>query len=538
MKSISLVPTLLAFAGAGVFVTSRTSAQPISVAPIVKVYSDLCGGETPLEGSGILFSSENAAYVLTSEHVVLHGQSGFCHRIEHMQLGTFTVKLKVADWGRGTAILSVVGFPSPELLPSIDELAQSSAQQGRRVTTIGFPAGQTIAFSSDLGNILATDSPRHFLAHSEAIVELLNSHGEFGMSGGGVFDNDTGNLVAMLSHQYLKMVEGNRTLVGDFRGQSGGENHLLAIAIDEIRPWLNNALAANATDDPLFVRDPLSQLEGDDVVIADGLRFKASPNPEHCPDRGFVNSQYGISKSDVFLRSPKTVKKNEATRPPDFAANGGDPVGIGGIPIPGHGPIKVEVSFAENPVDTRWYLPALSQWVGAMRQHLNRRDKVDISYLLYRNSETGGLRKICVSSLSEFFRKLTSPDVNPVTLLSSQLGEPLPAVRTLIINLAGQLSSYAKEFQHQAQAHVETQNEARRRRLVALRLSNELATVAEVLAGDNWPFVDPNDFDRYMEDQGETGLAWRYFYDLDWDKAVELKVVLKKLRESMEKVRL
>lgn len=502
--------------------------------PIVKVYSGLCeSASLKLEGSGMGFSFKDQNYILTSEHVVVHSNEKYCHKVYLPHSGELNADLVAVDWGRGTAILKLKktgGEDSTSLAKlgenvwdTIDDWDRQQPQSGSRVNTKGFAHSHKNLLESSVGSILTTQSNRHFLARYGTVIEILGAHGEFGMSGGAVFDETQSHFLGMLSHQYLKLVAGNRTLIGEYENSSV-ENHILVIPSSDLKDWVQNVLEPSSHVYPLFLRDPISQLDGKDVVLASGLRFEAIKDNINCKE-----------SAESLLNFTRSSQSNSFFS--DYLFFGGDPVGIGGLGGVRKGFVSIQISLSQNSPKTSWYLPSRNSWVEELRGHLYKRDKVDVAYLLHRNPQSGSLTKECVGSLSEFFRKLNSNQVNPITFIQKPYGEPKEDLLVRLVKHSNILNQQIETLLKLIKVDdtLEPRREVAKR--LALEYLIELKTVSETLVGENWTFVEPYDFNRYMEEL-RNGASAAYLTSLDFDLSVRLRDELLNLKEILEQLRL
>lgn len=155
-------------------------------------------------GSGLGFRVGNRAFIVTSDHVVLHENTRVENRIlsgEHALSAT----LVASDFGRGLALLEISSDPMPDDIswPGLESLRAASPAIGDPVTMIGFPAMSDSFIRDPRARIKAPAAASSIFLEIPALVEIENGHGEFGMSGG-VAASAKGELTGILSHQVFE----------------------------------------------------------------------------------------------------------------------------------------------------------------------------------------------------------------------------------------------------------------------------------------------------------------------------------------------
>ena len=126
------------------FVALPSRAQASTALHVVKVYSKHCQRpDKDFRGSGLLFKRGNAdrnLYILTSEHVLLHGQKNtqICHGIgvqlksNNEQFTKFEAALLASDWQEGLALLKITD-PTPDLIeiaPDVSSIFSNDVEIG------------------------------------------------------------------------------------------------------------------------------------------------------------------------------------------------------------------------------------------------------------------------------------------------------------------------------------------------------------------------------------------------------------------------
>jgi hypothetical protein len=178
--------------------------------PVVKITSKSFESSHSFFGSGVLFSRGEEIYVLTSEHVSIHSPGRANDRAKHLVKVDRDSQVKAtylaSEWSLGLALLKL-----NEKIQTLQPVSPLPAPEtpmpvaGTRVTTAGFPSGSVDEVIDSNGAVTRIDSKSPFLLNSPMIVSD-GSHGEFGMSGGGLYHLDSpeypnsGKLLGILSH--------------------------------------------------------------------------------------------------------------------------------------------------------------------------------------------------------------------------------------------------------------------------------------------------------------------------------------------------
>lgn len=199
---------------------------------VVKVISQSDGQPTSY-GSGWLVQREDGAYVVTSEHVLKP------KGIHQVLVGNKTIpcELIASDWGRGLALLKPLRAVSSGT--RLDANSSSEVLSiGQSVQVLGFPFSQNEESLQSPGEIVLLKSNRAFLPLTSGI-ELIKSHGEFGMSGGPVFTTN-GSFVGILSHQVLKVTPGEPSSIQALQSGTIAQN-LFLIPREAVLQFLSSA---------------------------------------------------------------------------------------------------------------------------------------------------------------------------------------------------------------------------------------------------------------------------------------------------------
>jgi len=178
---------------------------------IVKVVSTLPEKNRRLEGSGLLFRYQNRAYVLTSEHVLIHDNVHAGQSVESSQFGIRAAKLIVSDWGRGLGLLEVmdldakkISFEFYDKSPGFNESRMHASWKQidfERKFIAGYPFGtsELRVVKPQIPIELVFGEPFQSKVHPLAKVLHINMSAEFGMSGGVYIYNNV-HLFGVLSY--------------------------------------------------------------------------------------------------------------------------------------------------------------------------------------------------------------------------------------------------------------------------------------------------------------------------------------------------
>lgn len=368
---------------------------------VAKVRSNLCGAPraSELNGSGWAFTYKNEIYLLTSEHVVYHDpgvDANVCHEVRFQNESAWRrADLKIVDRGVGLGLLRVRPTSAAPDVRALERTRAFNPAQANQVvvTTLGVPAAATSVYADGQGRIITTQSERHLIPLLERTYELLGVHGEFGMSGGPVFTDESGSvLVGVLSNQYIEQRPGQPAAVRELdRARTENVNHIFVIPGDFALNWLKSALS-----DKPFRASLLSPLASDrpfDRALTSGLEFEARPTTLKAWPR--INAR---------------------------AMDSGDGAGIGGA-SDDVSAIEIHIDFASTSFPTEWFLPARRDWLERVRDQLHERARIRIPFLIERDQSTQRLSRVPITSLADFFAKLRNPQIQPAMAISGSYGD-------------------------------------------------------------------------------------------------------------------
>jgi hypothetical protein len=268
---------------------------------VLKIHSSLCGSmasNNTLRGSGVLIRDAGKHYVLTSEHVIFHQNDGFCHFAENKEIGKIRLNLIVADWGTGLALLG-----APKNLSQLDgydtqrdfvEVETGAAP----ISTAGYPYRSHQIYTYGKGDVLNSKSKRHLIAQSPTMIELINSHAEFGMSGGALIYNN--RLAGILSHQYLEIMRGAPLGVSEFyeASKKSVQSHILSIPAKFAKTWLDSIFDHRLTQQDVLYRDAFEQLKSKTAIRFGNLHFTLEGSTRTQPGEIGGADGYGIGGAD------------------------------------------------------------------------------------------------------------------------------------------------------------------------------------------------------------------------------------------------
>lgn len=483
-----------------------TSGYGIDQTMVVKVGSGLCtGNRNVLRGSGLGFNFKSKSYVLTSEHVVLHGNGDFCHQVRNSDIGVANAILKIAEYGNGLALLELTKFVAS--WNSWDDLQPLQAVTGMEIQVLGFPYEQEELIALNHGNVLTAASPRNFLPQLNCMIETVNAHGEFGMSGGPVVAADN-RFIGLLSHQYLSLTPGRRTLMALFSEKSQIENHLLIIPGDAIAKWLNLIFRSLDAALPFAVRDPKEQLAGRDVVLAMGLRFT--------------------------FKDDKVVQARQQSG--GGGVGGADGAGAGGTDQVSQASASfVEIELDETKSRTLPCTKFREDWCLRLRQRLMLSgNRVHLPFFVDRTSDD--LTAIRAESMADFFRLLNRSDLEPVNLIQD--------------------TSLTSNLHCTSERNVETNDQIQILRNHGVRLNEILSTissddqttqtstllhnvalVSSLISSDSWTLLNKKHLHK-ISDVAANKDAWKPLFIEKFELTVELLEILKRLEAVLDKIKI
>jgi S1-C subfamily serine protease len=436
---------------------------------IVKVISQPCGApEKSLFGSGIIFSQNGKNYVLTSEHVVYQEKRGFCFSVENSEFGVLRANLISADWTMGLALLEVQS-DLPYIPQSLkQQTAQLNPSDNENVVTAGFPVTSKQILIDARGTVLRSQSLRHVIVGVPTTIETINSHVEYGMSGGALL-NQNSKLVGILSHQVLEMKPGQSTGVADITPQSQFENHALAIPMSEVSKWANDVLKGSARNNNL-TRDAGAQLSGQEILRGFGMKF------------------------DLKKATPLGTKMN-----------GGDGVGIGGADNAGTASISIEAQDLSA-------IAGGSENMTMIERAVKKYRKIIVPFFVEVNLDEQRVQKRTFTNQGEFFRLLNKSDVKPILIVSEGRSSDDPA-KTVTTALAQDIQAMSQRLSE-----------------VDKLFLNKLKFISELCEKGNG-YLIPNDiFRKLLSEEDSWSVLFNADFDLAVSINSQIRTMQEKLK--------
>ena len=210
------------------FFSLRLSASPDLEKAAIKIQSEWKYSEKKYFGSGLLFTRAGKVYCLTSDHVFFHSKKDGVQRLEAPSQPLRRAVFLVSDWAKGLGLLEVTDplEPRSDALPKLQDLSPGTFNVGAPLRVVGFPylAHNPISYLG--GKVQEPKFDQGIFAELPFLLQIEDSYGEFGMSGGPVLSR-TGEFVGILSHQDLTVP-----------GQP--QKNLLLIPAKSAFQWLND----------------------------------------------------------------------------------------------------------------------------------------------------------------------------------------------------------------------------------------------------------------------------------------------------------
>ena len=199
-----------------------------------------------MSASGIVIASrpegpdaKAVSYVLTSAHVLGGGENaaifvGFCGPAAVRGKFAATVVSRGKPETIDLALLRVSGIAAPPvLLPEGD-----SIRLGTQILVVGFPEGERLGISAGIVSQLPLSEIQNGIpAEREEHRIVINADAPRGVSGGGVFDGETGRLIGIVQgHQVFSIPMRDQAQTYSLKVPVPGATFVVPMA--QIRPFL------------------------------------------------------------------------------------------------------------------------------------------------------------------------------------------------------------------------------------------------------------------------------------------------------------
>lgn len=246
---------------------------------VAKVESQSCLTRRSLKvGSGTVFRSGADLFVLSSDHVLFHGDSaqGVCHRIV-WNGEVAPAELRAAHVFKGLSLLELKGRVSESLRRAAVDLSALALQSpseltGSFGTLVGVPGASVSPLRSAQSQILSAQGTRRPLPGVSFMIEA-KGHSEYGMSGGALLDS-RGQFTGVISHQFLKLRLGAHSSLHSYEeGAQPGEMIALVVPGVEALSWMKGALQGDPVADLRL--EVAAQLKGQERLSLGGIRFSS-----------------------------------------------------------------------------------------------------------------------------------------------------------------------------------------------------------------------------------------------------------------------
>lgn len=232
---------------------------------VLKIQSVLQGSSfQPRVGSAIFIEFKGTPLVLTSDHVIFHSNKSLKHSVLDSQGQQLELEFVAADAGKGLAVLRPLADAGSFKKYPLFARAPPELHESQGLTLIGYPAEATESLISEGGRVHNLQAASRIFVELPALVEVVDGHSEFGMSGGAAFSAD-GTFRGILSHQ--KDASGASTLI---------------IPETVIRPWLEDLLDdeghLQSPSPILLFQDPAQQVS-DFLSYRTGFLYITTASP-------------------------------------------------------------------------------------------------------------------------------------------------------------------------------------------------------------------------------------------------------------------
>lgn len=478
----------------------------------VKVVSSYCGmfdvESLQRRGSGVLVSRKGQNYVLTSDHVLYHGNrdQGYCHKILAGE-NEYEAHLTAVSFAHGLALYQVDRVPESKAALDYESLYEGmktcESRRTSEITSYGY-SWRSMSLTVGSGKILNAASDRHLLAAVETLYES-DLYSELGMSGGPVFAGDRDEFAGILSHQVLVRALGEESRVQSLSPESAGINGLV-IPLCPIAIWLTETFGGA----PSLALDPHSQMSGKEAAVIGQVRFQVAgcqnPEEEFEPVGGRITSKYELKPSHKGrLKTGQLLQGS------------GDGVGIGGLFSGRLRDCSIHLSWDNGATDSGWPFSFQQEWFQAVRRAVHQRAQVVVDSILLN----GNIIPLD-GSLGRFFALMRRGGL-PLTRVSS-LNHPeqqsLAELRRVNDSIADALDDLREPWGRMASQDP-----------VAGVLWTEIYEVVSTIAGGHHQVICVDRLNQLIQSP-----AWSRLYlgtGFDSDRVIGLKALLNQLKSTL-----
>lgn len=439
----------------------RLAARGLANPSVAALESRICGAstfETKATASVVSFNGQR--WVLTSAAAVASDRGErTCNEMILADGRRVPLTLVKQDFAYGLAALKL-----PDNVAVAAREFRGAISAPDRADLIGV-AKAVAQVQTNSVEILAQASSRHFIPRLKSVIETLGAPVDSGFMGATLAD-ESGALLGVVSHQYLKIFPGSYTRPLRWRAaESESSDHLVVIPAEAVKEWLSRI----ETREPMIWESSIAagvmQIQSGDLKIT-----------EDCPpmDSSQSNGEYPIG--------------------------GVDPVGIGGDSS-NYRACRIQVSLSPA-ADSRFAVPELQDWHDRMKAALAAGNRISLSYTAWRGSRA--IEHSYFYSAESFFQEMFGKKSDHLIVESiarpqapvAGLDPRFDAVRALADREAG-LSRQI--YVRNSFGDPNVGSLLRRIYLLSILIESEQKSL-----------VTANDFRELMDKNGVYGKAWGY----------------------------
>ncbi len=506
---------------------------------VVKVYSwPESSPNRVFKGSGTLFSYEQEVLVVTSEHVLFHSDSSeYLHEIssEEFDFTRLATSLVRVDYGSGIALLRVdrkhpLWSHAEKVAIPLSRFAEFTRKNpsppADSLTTVGYPTVESNLFRGHDSKLISSRSVHHAIPQAREMVVIQNSYGDFGMSGGALFNGD-GQYLGMLTHLGLVPRKGQRSLI--VVSQEAPEpsfETVLALPAKVILPWLEETLELQWDSSRDMRRKPEGQLSGKELVIWHGLEFEELDSDAAEDSDSQIISELEVQISDL---------KAAAVGGQDGVGVGGqDGVGVGGKEykiedkrlIPKSASKLARSAFLVRCSECDVTVPAQ---LSSIRESVLARKEVMVTSLLKLNDKTGFPTLVRFESLGQGL-KLISEGLVPAGKVSAKFDPDRQSLVELQKKILVEAALMRRNLETLKRSTVKSKLEPATNEQIA-----ELEKILKFIAMNRYDLVSSNWIDWLLD---EHSTEWSELLSKHPKQAQELLRILYSFRYNLDKLRI